>query len=977
MDDYEDEELPTLALPPAVPRASQGSLNLEVPSSRQGWSGRSSVSLPPSPGATGHGPSVALHHQILGVPSPQQVMHKLHGDVTEASPDPGSIKARYAVYVHFGEFVNIDIYQRGYYCLQCRVFSSKDGETDRYDATPVKVVPFGPVGEKDLSDRGSKAPPKLVQRHHCTVPAHAGTTSACKWSCTMRQRPNGIQVFASEVFLIERQEQRVRLDAGVDFYLERDEVAELGKDFDSETLSRRGSGAGDPGLGGSGGGVAGGSGAGSPSTSPVSGTATGGCKDEVFLEVDLLFCKLEEWESTKSLKVQRTRRFRLFSIPTSGTCDSYPSQTLQTRLFQYVSVEFDGVYTSMCDLIVSFAKLGCRVRRVGGQLITHSSTTASGQNSPSLHRKHSAASFTSLHSRSSSYSGSIAGGGAAATGDGGWLASWSSFRHLFPLTGATVNPATVPGDRAYGSAGELRGHAGAAHEAGSSSCAPLGRSSADVSRKAYRFGSADIPFMSVDHYIDLIPDLLKGNIDHESKLWTTGIFPQDLASAPLQLDKLRAALRRCIRKAATITVIWNAVISIHKTLGPTHIAEMKRIYFEKRAGEVALHILETNEDVDIRMLRLERLFPIIPGAKASRRRSHTICSLIPALNPAITRVAFLSTTCPSTRIKGPRLVPSRERLISDDDDVSDAVSQPPEPCDSNPHIHLVVLVHGLLGSSADLRAYRNRVNIMLDGVGFAGGLGSVRYLLSASNEGAPFADIRTQADNLVKEILTYVKSNDWEVCKLSFVCHSLGGIIARCAIAIPEMAMFRSKLLSPFYRIVGGLDCLKQLAMNDSSDLKECLLYKLALPHSEGGMNYLADFEEVKLYASVNDGYVEPTSALATTLRGGDDSIVLCVKSSSRLHTSASQLSTPSIASNEGTSGPTGAVAPNGSPEEVLMHHFNSGLPGGGRVSRYLVWNDSWTSSVFDPLGRKAHVSLVESVSFFDVLGMANNLHIW
>ncbi|KAI8826933.1 putative serine esterase-domain-containing protein [Fimicolochytrium jonesii] len=192
--------------------------------------------------------------------------------------------------------------------------------------------------------------------------------------------------------------------------------------------------------------------------------------------------------------------------------------------------------------------------------------------------------------------------------------------------------------------------------------------------------------------------------------------------------------------------------------------------------------------------------------------------------------------------------------------------------------HLVVFVHGLLGSAYDFRQYRNKVINARLNMGIPAD--EIMFLNSDSNEEDTFDDISMLADNLVKEIMDFVESNLFRVGRLSFVCHSLGGLIARCAVEKPAMAVFRDKLdtfttfgtphqgidavdnkvlgfVANAYRYLDRSPALDQLLLRDADDKRQCLLYKLATESTA-----LQQFRTVRLFGGAQDGYAGLASAL-------------------------------------------------------------------------------------------------------------------
>lgn len=94
--------------------------------------------------------------------------------------------------------------------------------------------------------------------------------------------------------------------------------------------------------------------------------------------------------------------------------------------------------------------------------------------------------------------------------------------------------------------------------------------------------------------------------------------------------------------------------------------------------------------------------------------------------------------------------------------------------------HLVVFVHGLEGSCDDLSSYRNIFRLVSANVpGF-------HYLLSASNHAKTWSDIDQMADNLLEEVHSYMTRYSELPTRVSFVAHSLGGVIVRAAVSREE-----------------------------------------------------------------------------------------------------------------------------------------------------------------------------------------------
>lgn len=186
-------------------------------------------------------------------------------------------------------------------------------------------------------------------------------------------------------------------------------------------------------------------------------------------------------------------------------------------------------------------------------------------------------------------------------------------------------------------------------------------------------------------------------------------------------------------------------------------------------------------------------------------------------------------------------------------------------------VHVVILVHGFMGSSWDLRSFRNYLSLLESGC---------LFLLSRVNEDNTDSSISVLSENLAAEVAQFLESATakYTVVKISFVGHSLGSIIARAALRHPALHRFRHKLHSFFslasphlgtlgsrsYLVRTGMwmiakwrksKCLEELALVDSSDHRSSLIYKLSRD------DVLRLFANVVLVSGHQDQYVPYHSA--------------------------------------------------------------------------------------------------------------------
>ena len=182
---------------------------------------------------------------------------------------------------------------------------------------------------------------------------------------------------------------------------------------------------------------------------------------------------------------------------------------------------------------------------------------------------------------------------------------------------------------------------------------------------------------------------------------------------------------------------------------------------------------------------------------------------------------------------------------------------------------LIVFVHGLQGSSYDLRMIRN----ILDEV-----LTNAKFLCSSSNETTTQFDIQEMGMNLCNEVITFVKreySRDGPA-NITFIGHSLGGLIIRAA--LPFLSDYKSKmsllmtlgtphlgleynsssLVSTgvwFLNKFNTTQSLLQMSLRDNPKLESTYLYRLS---TYEGLDW---FKHIVLVCSEDDGFVPYESA--------------------------------------------------------------------------------------------------------------------
>jgi pimeloyl-ACP methyl ester carboxylesterase len=102
---------------------------------------------------------------------------------------------------------------------------------------------------------------------------------------------------------------------------------------------------------------------------------------------------------------------------------------------------------------------------------------------------------------------------------------------------------------------------------------------------------------------------------------------------------------------------------------------------------------------------------------------------------------------------------------------------------------VVVLVHGFQGNAFDMRLFKNNLSVVYP---------DALFLSSSSNEDCTDGDINVMGKNLATEVQAYI--TEWcpgnILGRISFVGHSLGGVIIRAA--LPLLSDYKEKMYTFF-----------------------------------------------------------------------------------------------------------------------------------------------------------------------------------
>merc|ERR1712113_18662 len=172
-------------------------------------------------------------------------------------------------------------------------------------------------------------------------------------------------------------------------------------------------------------------------------------------------------------------------------------------------------------------------------------------------------------------------------------------------------------------------------------------------------------------------------------------------------------------------------------------------------------------------------------------------------------------------------------------------------------------VHGFQGNSFDMRLMKSNIALLYP---------DATFLCSNSNEANTEGDINEMGIRLAQEVVNYIC--DWcpgsALGRLSFIAHSLGGLIVRAA--LPLLHEYNSKMYTILTFSTSHLGIfqdkislfntgfwvlkqwrkslfLQQVSMTDASDPRDTFLYKLS--KTKG----LEHFKNVILVSCFDDQY--------------------------------------------------------------------------------------------------------------------------
>lgn len=212
-----------------------------------------------------------------------------------------------------------------------------------------------------------------------------------------------------------------------------------------------------------------------------------------------------------------------------------------------------------------------------------------------------------------------------------------------------------------------------------------------------------------------------------------------------------------------------------------------------------------------------------------------------------------------------------------------SIQSSPAPAPHLAGVHLIVLVHGFQGSAFDFKRFKSYLTVFYpDALAFC----------SSSNEGDTGNSLEVMGERLSIEVFNYIE--EWvkgDLAKLSFIGHSIGGLIIRAA--LPHFGGLREKMHTYISLSSPHLGCLysnsmlidlglrvfrswnkcvslAQLTFQDATNIEETFLYRLSC---YPGLSW---FRNIVFVSSCQDQYVSfdsarnevPAKAFKDQLRG-------------------------------------------------------------------------------------------------------------
>ncbi|KAJ3408056.1 hypothetical protein HDU80_007050 [Chytriomyces hyalinus] len=793
------------------------------------------------------------------------------------------VKKKVDLLVQFGEFLNIEIYRRGFYALSCRVYYGSEGDKTRRDAIPISIL----NQEKDTPELG----PGIRSFETCK------RNHTCNWKCRDRQNH-----FASQVIRIDTRGDTIPLLSAAHFELEFPAL-------DKQTREHF-----------------------------------------IFLDVDLYFLDADAGTPVSShdhLNFQQSRRFKF--KPHFNKSDTNTRPIMHSHFL----AQFDGIFVSSCDVFVSAVFTGCVFKTDEFEKLEKSmSRPATPVNALNLLGW---ATFGVVDGVGAVLGVAPSEEPAPATPDSLSALLYSCIRSLTSFQDC-IKEFLEEED------GILRECAGAAFEA------------REEGPSHFAISDAALHAMVSGGLNGQSPKEDRATPSETDKDFTASvkIIVDSFISKNSEAEVILGLIRVVELLSSKLQCVWMMFAS-----GAGILSEQSVRY--RRMLETSLKFCLDSEYILKRSIKSDQEYQLALGSIGASQASRSnkvlqwrddehfkLVTVSKYASDEFARESVVFQSGGDIELSNLTQLLSKSRSKFFDSfkrqestgslhSVTSLLADFPVP--TNYYKHLIVFVHGLLGSSFDMKMYNNQLIHSLRCLGLDEN--DQVYLVSEVNEEDTFQDIEVMADRLVSEIRAFIREKHLNVERLSFVCHSLGGLICRCAIQSPAMDSFRVKfdtfvsLSSPhcslyfhsnalmtsalrMYQLIGRSKSLDQLNLKDDPDPRKCLLYRLSQNENIG----LGKFRAVRLFGSLQDGYVPVESALVdASLKGGE------------------------------------AVTPM---QDVFMEMAAKINECNESIEKYQVqFGSAYPSSASADalIGRKAHIAMLTDSAFLNLVVLINSLH--
>lgn len=366
------------------------------------------------------------------------------------------------------------------------------------------------------------------------------------------------------------------------------------------------------------------------------------------------------------------------------------------------------------------------------------------------------------------------------------------------------------------------------------------------------------PSLSPPRHLHL-PLLIKvGPSILDSSEVSSGIFLFSDQLTSWQPDKVASSIMKEIHEISlTLTSTFDILLEWYRRRANLCYEHFYAGFFDKISTQYAEFFFKETHVVETVPLRYQENMQRLHSRVSSARRKSNFSSVLTPLS--IHTPIFLSS---------PDEMPILFEDIYASIESPTLLLSPVRASLSTSDLHVFVLVHGLGARSGDMGRLADHIYLLHP---------EAVVLMSALNEGLTDGDIMDMGTRLAQEVLFYVKN----VCqiedsmrRLSFIGHSLGGLIIRAA--LPLLEEYRGKMHLYLSLSTPHLGCMystsklvaagmwfyskkwlsiQQMALKDNSDLTNCALYRLS------GYEGLKWFSHIVLCSSPQDQYAPYCSA--------------------------------------------------------------------------------------------------------------------